>query len=87
MARSSLQIVLSIVTKTNFKQTGVVFWAASCINKPDEFYYGYNLYDLFEKLIKALHVTKVYIHDDDYALSYIYNYLLKEVAHDTNQVY
>lgn len=78
MARSSLQIVLSIVTKTNFKQTGVVFWAASCINKPDEFYYGYNIDDLFEKLIKALHVTKVYIHDDDYALSYIYNYLLKK---------
>ena len=53
MARSSLQIVLSIVTKTNFKQTSVAFWAASCINKPDQFYYGYNLDDLFEKLIKA----------------------------------
>ena len=78
MARSSLQVVLSIVTKTNFKDSNVVFWSASCINKPDDFYYGYNLDDLLEKLIKALHVTKVYIHDDDYALSYIYNYLLKK---------
>lgn len=85
MARSTLHIVLSIVTKTNFKKTSAIFWAASCVNKPDKFYYGYTLDDLFEKCIKPFHITKVFVHDDDYVMSYVYNYLLeKNYIYDEN---
>ena len=77
MKRATLHITLSIVTSTDWKKTGVVFWAASNIQKPDQYYYGYSIDQLFNQFIKPLHITKVYVHDDDYVMSYIYNYLLE----------
>lgn len=77
MKRATLHITLSIVTSTDWKKTGVVFWAASNVQKPDQYYYGYSIDQLFNQFIKPLHITKVYVHDDDYVMSYIYNYLLE----------
>lgn len=76
MARSTLQISLSIITKTDGVKTSVIFWAASNMMRPDDYKFDYSLDSLFS-YIKKNHVTKIYIHDDDYVMSYIYDYLIK----------
>lgn len=75
--------VLSVVTSTDNKKTDIIYGTLTYVPSLD-FDVIHNLDELFITIINN-HITKVYIHDDDYVMSYIYYYMLNnDMKYDPN---
>lgn len=80
---TSTHLVINFITSTDQKTTSVCHWEAVCVQNLAHCS-GTDLDNLFN-IIRQCHVTRVYIHDDDYCMSYIYNYLINNgVIYDSD---